>query len=234
MVMIKILKYWDRSEGIEPNGLYFVHDEDCADYLVKNIYGRGVWVPKKAAKRVKERLYRMKLSELAKCMKFLEMMRWKLILGHYQEVQVGRTCIRIQSPIEQFFLNQFPFYSPFCAVFSRKGVKNDEGVHICWCPMRPYEHPEWITLPLHPREGYWKKAHRSCILEKGSKPNSYRHRSELSLLQQVESIPVVEIMQHLKKIKLDPNLNKLFVMLWFHHIEWRVKEWEKAKGKKFT
>lgn len=228
----------NKLELIEPKGIYKVFKVTPYYYLIESgATGKGCWIRKDEA--VETSSEKFKLSDLAKCIKYLECMRYKLMMGHYNEKTERGVKIWQDIPIEHYFVNEFPFYSCFCAVFRKFRVKDKtgKGVHICYCPLKPYENPQWpIQKDKHlGADGKMVKTkRRSCQKYRSAKTGEVHFRSEAKRLQMVEDTPVLEIMRHLKKIKISKAMKKHLCGLWYHHIRFRVRNWEEVNKRSFT
>lgn len=241
MKVIRILKPIPvhQRERIEPLGLFKVHKELDQYYLIESAAtGKGVWVRKDEAEIAEGETMSITYRELATCIKFLEMIRFKLSLGHYDTANVKNQDITYERPIEEFFINEFPFNSAFCYVFRKFKVNGTapKDVHVCFCPLEPYKNTNW---PIH-RGKYIGSdgndvhyARRSCNHFKSKKTKDVRIRSETKRLEMVEQTSVLSIMRHLKKIKLSKVVRKRLTGLWFIHIKHRVDSWESTHRRKF-
>jgi hypothetical protein len=207
-------------------------------YIIESDDGYAVYIKEDEAEEYKGEVMPFMLSDMAKCIKYLERMRIKILMGHYCEKKYGIHTIRHETPIEHYYVNEFPFYSCFCALFRNFKVKGKapKGVHVCYCPLKPYEHPEWPTTETSYMDGEGEivdKKRRSCIKYKGKKTGKIFIRSEAKRLQMVEDVSVRTIMKHLKKIKVPKTMKKHLCSLWFHHIKQYVEEWERINKRKF-
>jgi hypothetical protein len=222
---------------IYKNSIYKVFEERKRFYLIESQEtGKGVWVRKDEAVIYKGRST-MKYSEMAICLKFLERMKYKLILGHYNREGSQFGIVNpMNPPIEHYFINEFPFNSAFCFIFRKSKVRHNEDYDICFCPMKPYENPQWPvyrTEYLGPDGETIEKARRSCVHFKGAKTGKIKLRSTQKQLEMIESIRVVEIVKHLKKVKLTPYQKKVMSTKWFLFIKHRVEEWETINKRRF-
>lgn len=241
MKIIRILKPIpvQPHERIEPFGLYKVFKENGDFYLIESgATGKGIWIKKEEAEEVKKVSMAFTYREMATCIKFLERMKYKLIMGHYNEVFEQGCKIKRSNPIEYYFLNEFPFNSAFCYIFRKFRVKGTapKDVHVCFCPMKPYENTQWpISRGKHlgsdgEEVSY---ARRACNLYKGKKSGKIKPRSEQKMLEMIEEISVYSIMKHLKKIKITKVQRKKMAMLWYFHIKHRVEMWELQNKRRF-
>jgi hypothetical protein len=157
---------------------------------------------------------RMKLSELAKCMKFLEILKWKLIDPEFCS---RRKVNKGQTPFETFYLSQFPYGSAFCYVFREHKVTSKiEGKwECCFCPKMPFKHAEkWgkVDYSGRPNIELTEGPHVSCVLDLDGV-----HRSTPEIIKELESIKIHTIMQFLKRIQIPhPKLQVLSHMWHFY------------------
>lgn len=200
--------------------------------IVSRYTGKYIWIRKDEATAIKAKDAKVRLSDLAKCLKYLEMIRWKQVCGHYSTRRAGGQMVP-RFEIEVFYINEFPFYSAFCHIFSGIPVKNDKGIHICYCPRKPFEHKEWPTRKKDPKGVYWKKKRRSCLHERVD--GEVRHRPQAEVLKEIEAIPVIEIMLMLKRVMKRIPKHKLqdICALWNLFIKNKVAEWEYIHQKPF-
>ena len=68
----------------------------------------------------------MKLSELAKCIKECELIKWKIRIGKIASKQPGHL------PIQYYYINEFPLCSAFCDIFREWKYPNSDK---CYCPV---------------------------------------------------------------------------------------------------
>lgn len=233
---IKILKQIPVASWhlIEIGAIYYVYKHYKQYYLIKSWASDiGIWIKESEAKILNLKRRKMKVSDLAKCIKYLEMIKWGIDLGFYERYDLEnsiKTPCKFGKPIEYYFINEFPFSSAMCYIFSRKRVKDEKGRHICFCPKKPYDHPEWPTIKNNPKDVYWNRSRRSCILYKGEDGKSH-HRPVSNIYQEVSELSILDIMNHLKPILSNIPKYKLkhLSSLWHIHLKWRYNEWERQK-----
>lgn len=119
----------------------------------------------------------MKLSELAKCLKILEIMKWELYAGKYDNCQ-NMTIGKKRSP-EFYCINRFPFLSAFCYVFRayEMQTKVADSQFNCFCP----RYNNGINC------SFSKDSHR---------------KTELQVAESIYAISTVKLMKYLKKLPL--------------------------------
>ena len=191
-------------------------------YKVIKKHVDGVWIRSITNVRVfiKRKEYmileggNMKLTELARTLKFLEILKWKVLTGEVgnKRHQQGYT------PIESYLINEFPFGSAFCYVFRDFKCKKkvDGKFSICFCPKKPWEHlTEWARTqpPENPNIAYPEGRRINCILNADGS-----HRDTKEMIKSIEVIKIMDIVKMLKKIKIPADKLLHLSRLYHFHV----------------
>ena len=228
----------DTFDKLENGGTYKVFGTTRNSYLIKSFRtGKGIFVPKENAKEGKPMA--MTYRDMGKCIKFLQLMKYKILLGHYDEKYANSHKIINKTVMENYFVNEFDFESAFCYMFRNHKVKDKsgKGIHICYCPMKPYEHELWpiVEDSYMGQDGSEISTKRkSCNHFVSKKTGKVKLRSFEKQLELTKSISVKDIVKHIKRIGLAKAKKKKLAGLWFCHIQQRVEEWELNNKKEFV
>jgi hypothetical protein len=157
---------------------------------------------------------KMKLSELARCAKYLEIL-------HLKMMQTGfKSRSNMNPPIESFLLNEFPHGSAFCYLFRGTWTaKKVRGLSTCFCPKRPFDHSDWgqSRIPNSPGLKATEPPHVNCrLLLDGS------CRSIDEMIREVEALEIGTIMKFLSRAKIPPHKVRHMCTLWHFHVWQRV------------
>jgi hypothetical protein len=153
---------------------------------------------------------KMKLSELARCIKYLEVLHLKMLLPDF------KSRSKASPPIESFLVNEFPFGSAFCYVFRGKWTKKKiDGCRTCFCPRKPFEQDDWkrVRKPKDKNKSMPEAEHISCRVLATGKMRSIKDR-----IQEVEEMSIETIMKYIKKVKLSREQLRQLSLLWHFHV----------------
>lgn len=149
---------------------------------------------------------RMKLSELARTVKYLELLKWKIMIGE-------------DKWIDKYLLNQFPFGSAFCYLFrdTKTNIRINSRFSTCFCPKKPWVSKNLEKMCLLDNKCSPEGAHVNCILDIDGK-----HRPISDIISEIESIPIIEIMAFIRKLNISSDKLELLNSLWHIHIWQRI------------
>jgi len=197
------------KERLEKFGIYRIVRETEKGYWIKSITDRNVYILKTECRTIKEGL-KMKLSEFAIALKYLELLKFKLISNDNGFKKLEHN----NKPIEYYHVNEFPYNSAFCFIFRNYSAGEVNGCNCCFCPKQP--HKNYSTMGVSDGEGLKRV---NCVLKSDN-----RHKTVPDLIQEVINIPVTLIMKYLQKIELTDVQKNLITNIWYFHIWHRVKK----------
>ena len=160
----------------------------------------------------------MKLSELARAIKELELIKWRLVSGCYKNydklidvANKGGKNYVAKMPVQYYYVNEFPFCSAFCYVFRRFQIEGNKIVKKdppytefkCLCPMSDFN--------------------KNCHLDSDGK-----HLPENFIIDKVESISISKIAKYLKKMQIQkyPYIIHKINGIWSLHIKHNLPEYQ--------
>lgn len=158
---------------------------------------------------------KMKLSEIARTIKFLELLKWKIIDPEFSSRRVTN---KGQMPFETFYLSEFPYGSAFCYVFRDHKVKEklEKKWECCFCPKMPFKHgADWgkVDYSGRPNIQVSEAPHVSCVLGIDGK-----HRSIPEIIKEIEGIKIHTLMQFLKRIEIPDSKLQLLSRYWHFYV----------------
>jgi hypothetical protein len=197
----------------ETDKAYYIH---TPDEVILKVY-------KHEAKEVEGRF--VKLSEIARCIKYMELLKWRLLSPEFAS-SFGNG----KRPIEYYWINEFPFGSAFCYLFRKikTKIKFDGEFTTCFCPKKPFTHPEWarIANPVSQDSQATEPPHISCVCS-----GDLHHRPVKEIIKEIEDIPIMDIMEYVKKIKFTDAQKYKLCMIW-HFFVWQRVSIHKTEDNK--
>ncbi len=197
----------------ETDKAYYIH---TPDEVTLKVY-------KHEAKEVEGRF--VKLSEVARCIKYLEILKWRLLTPEFA-LSFGNG----KRPIEYYWINEFNFGSAFCYLFRKvkTKIKFDNLYTTCFCPKKPFLHPEWarIEKPVSQDVEATELPHVSCVCS-----SDLHHRPVKDIIAEIEAIPISAIMDYVKRVKFT-NAQKYKLCLAWHFFVWSKVSISKAEENK--
>ena len=160
----------------------------------------------------------IKVSELAICLKEIELAKWKLMMQienlsmkHFL-IWVNKSVNKLSAdkkakfPVQYFWVNEFHNHSAICDIFHNFKSKNGG----CFCPLNGILEDCFCTNDI-PR-------HAVNVPEKRLKSLGF-------VLQQIEDVPVSKIMMYIKKLPFHKMTKKIRKIneLWLREIRYKVK-----------
>lgn len=155
---------------------------------------------------------KVKLSEIARTVKYLEILKWKLMLPDFKSRHKFEGGRPIETVVE---LCELPWGSAFCFLFRDIKTKHkiDGKYCTCFCPKKPWCHADDWGRYSHPNSP--EKPHISCILDREG-----NIRPPTEIIKEIQEIDIMTIMEFVKKIKDRINQDKLrsLACKWHFHV----------------
>lgn len=212
---VMIIKDFKNRDWIEKCGIYRV----CAETIKGNVWIRAgtgslVKVLKNEFKEVKGG--KMRLSELARTVKYLEILKWRIISpNHVPNKPIGKVCV------ESYMINEFPYGSAFCYIFRKYKAKSGEPFKSCFCPKLPHTQRDRCRMEenVQPLTGeVLEPAMISCVLNREG-----NHRTVQEIIDELMDIPILNIMKFLQKIKLEQYQLSYLSSMWHFHVWHKIQ-----------
>lgn len=199
-----ITKEIPTKEHIELYGMYNVLKiTPKKNFIIKAPTGRRVYIYSHEGKLKKG--LKMKLSQVAICIKYLEILKWRLLTDEFDTIK-GK-------PVEYYHVNEFPFNSAFCYMFrSYKAKSPIDGVKCCFCPKRPDKNHK--RLGITNGEGIKRI---NCVVNPAGK-----NRRPIDIIEEVKTIPLAVIAKFVQKVKVSKKQMRMITNLWYFHVRNKV------------
>lgn len=154
---------------------------------------------------------KMKMSDFARCLKYLEILKFKALL---LDNNLTTSDLRMLQELK-------PFGSAFCYIF--RGIKTkkkfEDKFTTCFCPKRPYQHPEWGRVDQRKTKSpkSTEKPHVNCMLNSDGNLRDIK-----SMIKELEQIPIIDIIDFIKRVPISREKKKLICQLWHFHVWHRI------------